>query len=305
MHIGVSSIKIISRLPWRVLYMFSTLIYWLIFRIIGYRKDTVRTNLHKSFPNQTRSQIHEISNDYFKYLADLIIESIKSITMSEKDWLDGFKVENIELPNAYFDKGQSIIIVLGHYGNWEYMVTALSKYSKHTILGVYKPLSNPHFEALLASYRTRYGMVLVPHYDAYEIIKKHTVAGEKVAILLIGDQTPAINRGYWMDFLHQDTPVFRGTEKLAKSYNFPILFAELDLVKRGKYIMTFEPLFMRPKETQEGEITEAHTKKLEQQIIQKPYLWLWSHKRWKHIRPANTPIRFISKRFPSNNSPST
>jgi KDO2-lipid IV(A) lauroyltransferase len=298
MNIGVSFTKAFSRLPWSVLYSISTFMYWVVFRGIGYRKTVVWNNLKNSFPEKSDLEIKTISNDFFRFLADMFMESVKAITMPEKDWQKGFKTMNVDVPNAYFDKGQSIVTVLGHYGNWEYLVTAYSRDTKHTVLGVYKPLSNPHFEKLLAAYRTRYGMVLVPLFDAYDIIKEYTDRGEKVAIMLIGDQTPAADRGYWMDFLHQDTPVFRGAEKLAKQYNFPVLFATLDQTQRGEYAMSFETVFENPQETTEGEITEFHTKKLEKQINAKPHLWLWSHKRWKHQRPANTPDRFISTRFP-------
>jgi KDO2-lipid IV(A) lauroyltransferase len=298
MHIGVILSKAFSRLPWSVLYSISTFMYWVVFRGIGYRKKVVITNLKNSFPNKSDQEIQSISNDFFKYLADLFMESVKAITMSEKDWQNGFKTGNVELPNSYFDNGQSIVTVLGHYGNWEYLVTAYSRDTKHTVLGVYKPLSNPAFEKLLAAYRTRYGMVLVPLHDAYEVIKNYMDKGETVAIMLIGDQSPAADRGYWMNFLNQDTPVFRGAEKLAKQYNLPVLFATLDQTGRGQYQMSFETVYDSPIETEEGEITEVYTKKLEKQILAKPHLWLWSHKRWKHKRPANTPDRFISNRFP-------
>ncbi|MGB1003526.1 MAG: lysophospholipid acyltransferase family protein [Salibacteraceae bacterium] len=298
MNIGVPIIKTFSRLPWGVLYKLSTFFYWLVFRLIGYRKEVVNQNLRNSFPNKTNAEIQQISNDFFRFLADMFIESFKAITMSEEDWKKGFKTTNVDLPNSYYDKGQSIVTVLGHYGNWEYLVTAYSRDTKHTVLGVYKPLSDPDYEKLLAQYRTRYGMVLVPLYDAYDIIKEYTDRDEKIAIMLIGDQTPHKDRGYWMDFLNQDTPVFRGAEKLAKQYNFPVLFATLDQTARGQYSMSFETVFDNPRETEEGEITEFHTKKLEKQIQAKPHLWLWSHKRWKHKRPADTPERFISKRFP-------
>ncbi len=272
--------------------------YWVAFRFIGYRKQVVFDNLTRSFPDKSTREIKVISNDFFRFLADMFMESIKAITMSDQDWQNGFKTSNVDLPNSYFDKGQSIITVLGHYGNWEYLVTAYSRDTKHTVLGIYKPLSNPDFEKLLARYRTRYGMILVPLFDAYDIIKEYTDKGDKVAIMLIGDQTPAANRGYWMDFLNQDTPVFRGAEKLAKDYNFPVLFASLDQTSRGQYSMSFETVFENPRDTEDGEITEFHTKKLEKQIQTKPHLWLWSHKRWKHKRPTDTPDRFISKRFP-------
>ena len=298
MSIGVSVSKAFSRLPWSVLYGVSTFMYWVVFRGIGYRKDVVITNLKNSFPDKSDQEIQEISNNFFRYLADLFMESVKAITMSEKDWQRGFKTTNMHIPNAYYDQGKSIVTVLGHYGNWEYLVSAYARDTKHTVLGVYKPLSNPDFEKLLAQYRTRFGMVLVPLYDAYDIIQEYMDRDEKVAIMLIGDQTPAANRGYWMDFLNQDTPVFRGAEKLVKQYNLPVVFASLDLTSRGEYTMDFETVYENPQDTAEGEITEVYTKKLEQQIIAKPHLWLWSHKRWKHTRPADTPGRFISKRFP-------
>jgi len=297
MNIGVSISKAISRLPWSVLYLVSDFLYWIVFRGIGYRKEVVLTNLEKSFPNKSDKEIQGISNNFFRYLADMFIESVKAITMSEKDWENGFKTVNVKLPDSYYDQGKSIVTVLGHYGNWEYLVTAYARDTKHTVLGVYKPLSNPDFEKLLAQYRTRFGMVLVPLFEAYGIIQEYMDKGEKVAIMLIGDQTPAANRGYWMDFLNQDTPVFRGAEKLAKQYNLPVVFATLDQTARGQYAMSFETVFENPQETDEGEITEFYTKKLEKQIIAKPHLWLWSHKRWKHKRPTDTPERFISKRF--------
>lgn len=298
MHLGVILSKAFSRLPWAVLYSISTFMYWVVFRGIGYRKSVVISNLKNSFPDKSEKEIQEISNRFFKYLADMFMESVKAITMSKQDWQRGFKTTNVEVPNSYFDKGQSIVTVLGHYANWEYLVTAYARDTKHTVLGVYKPLRNPAFEKLLAQYRTQFGMVLVPIFDAYEIVGDYLERGEKVAIMLIGDQAPPADRSYWMNFLNQDTGVFRGAEKFAKKYNLPVVFASLDQTDRGQYAMSFETVFDNPLETEEGEITEVYTKKLEKQIIAKPHLWLWSHKRWKHKRPANTPDRFISKRFP-------
>jgi KDO2-lipid IV(A) lauroyltransferase len=297
-NIGVSISKAFSRLPWSFLYGVSTFMYWVVFRGIGYRKEVVITNLKNSFPNKSESEIQVISNNFFRFLADMFMESVKAITMSNKDWARGFKTTNVNVPNAFYDQGKSIVTVLGHYGNWEYLVAAYARDTKHTVLGVYKPLSNPDFEKLLATYRTQFGMVLVPLFDAYDIVGDYLKRGEKVAIMLIGDQTPAANRGYWMDFLNQDTPVFRGAEKFAVDYDLPVVFATLDQTDRGQYEMSFETVFENPKETEPGEITEFHTKKLEKQILAKPHLWLWSHKRWKHKRPADTPDRFISKRFP-------
>ncbi len=298
MNIGVQITKAFSRLPWRVLFGLSTIIYFIFFKLIGYRKKVVIGNLKNSFPNKTPKEISTIANHFFRFLADMMVETIKAISMSDKDWAIAFKTTNISLPNSYYEKGKSTITVLGHYGNWEYLVSAYSRDAKHTILGVYKPLHNEAFEKLFASYRCKYGMVLVPLTEAYETIEKYLNKGELISIMLIGDQTPSADRGYWMNFLNQDTPVFRGAEKLAVQHNLPVIYASLDRINRGEYSMSFETLFENPRETSEGEITEAQTKALEKQINDKPYLWLWSHKRWKHKRPKNTPEKFISKRFP-------
>ena len=298
MNIGVEITRLLSKLPWKILFAFSTAIYWLLFKIIGYRKAVVFNNIRNSFPLKTEKEVKQISKQFFRFLADMMVESVKAISMSEKDWAKAFKTTNIDLPNSYFEKGQSTVTVLGHFGNWEYLVSAYSRDAKHTILGVYKPLHNEGFEKLFASYRCKFGMVLVPLTKAYEVVGDYLKRGEKVSIMLIGDQTPSADRGYWMNFLNQDTPVFRGAEKFAVQYNLPVIYASLDRVKRGEYSMSFKLLFDEPKKTKEGEITEAHVKALEQQIVRKPHLWLWSHKRWKHKRPANTPERFISKRYP-------
>jgi KDO2-lipid IV(A) lauroyltransferase len=298
MHIGVTVLKWVSRRSCATISRISNFFYHVLFKLIGYRKEVVVTNLKNSFPEKSDQEIEDITQRFFRFLADMFMEAIKFISMSDAEFSERFKTVNIEESNQYFDQGKSIVTVLGHYGNWEYLVSGYARDSKHTILGVYKPLSDPNYEALLATYRTRYGMVLVPLYDAYPIIEEYIKKGEKVAIMLIGDQTPLANRGYWMDFLNQDTPVFRGAEKLAVQYDLPVVFATLDRVKRGYYEMRFEPVFTQPRETEEGEITEFHTKKLEAQIKAKPYLWLWSHKRWTHKRPADTPDRFISKRYP-------
>ena len=298
MNIGVEITKAFSRLPLKVLFGLSTLTYFIFFRLIGYRRKVVIANLKNSFPTKTSKEIVLIANQFFRFLADMMVETVKAISMSNKEWSKAFKTTNINLPNSYYEKGKSTITVLGHYGNWEYLVSAYSRDAKHTILGVYKPLHNSAFEKLFASYRCKFGMVLVPLNEAYETIEKYLQKGELISIMLIGDQTPSADRGFWMDFLNQDTPVFKGAEKLAIQYNLPVIYAALDRVNRGEYKMSFKLLFEEPKKTKEGEITEAHVKALEKQIGTKPHLWLWSHKRWKHRRPADTPEQFISKKYP-------
>jgi KDO2-lipid IV(A) lauroyltransferase len=66
--------------------------------------------------------------------------------------------------------------------------------------------------------------------------------------------------------------------------NYPVVYASVRRIKRGYYNISAETLFEKPSDTVDGEISNAHTRKLEQEIISQPEIWLWSHRRWKHKR---------------------
>jgi KDO2-lipid IV(A) lauroyltransferase len=88
-----------------------------------------------------------------------------------------------------------------------------------------------------------------------------------------------------MEFLHQDTPVFLGTEKIAKKLKYPVIYITVKRPKRGFYTIHSTLLFDHPEQTSENEISEIHTRQLEKDIREQPEIWLWSHRRWKHKRP--------------------
>jgi KDO2-lipid IV(A) lauroyltransferase len=88
-----------------------------------------------------------------------------------------------------------------------------------------------------------------------------------------------------MTFLNQDTAVFKGTEIIARKLDYPVIYISIIREKRGQYRLCSELLAEHPKEFSENELTEMHTRRLEQDIINHPETWLWSHRRWKHKRP--------------------
>ena len=188
---------------------------------------------------------------------------------------------------ALFDdfavKNQSIILVMGHQGNWEWGGNTFSLMCPQQLFVIYHPLKNKYFNGLITYMRTRFGTRLIAMNDTFrEMVKnKNTVS----ATAFIADQTPHPENAYWTSFLHQDTPVFWGTERISKKMGFPVVYVHIDKVKRGYYELTAEVLITDPKISNEGYITESFTKKLEEQIRLQPETWLWSHKRWKHKRP--------------------
>ncbi len=298
--IGVAFLKLLSSAPFWFLYALSDFLYFVIYRLIGYRKKVVKTNLKNSFPEKSEAEINQIMSDFYRFLCDLILESIKCFTISMEELDKRLKVHYPEEYRECVRNNESAIFVLGHYGNWEYAQLRFASIpeERQNFLGVYKKLGNKAMDNFLIDVRGRGGTELVEMKGVRQRIQQAVNEKEPFVLGLISDQSPGKERGYWMDFLNQDTPVFLGVERYARRLNTKVFFVNLDRTQRGHYEMHILPLVMDPANTQPGEITEIHTKHLEEIVRKKPELWLWSHKRWKHSRPSDLPAEQISTKFP-------
>lgn len=272
----------VSILPFRLLYIMSDFVYIILYKILKYRKTEVITNLKNSFPEKSETEILALCSEYYKYLCDLILESFKKITMSADKTLKHCKFHNPEVVDQFFDKNTSVILILGHFGNWEWAGSSFSLSCKHQLHVIYKPLSNPYFENLMTQTRTLFGTKLIKMQNTLKDIL--TYKDTRAAFAFVADQTPAPHTAYWTSFLNQDTPFFTGAEKLAKKYSFPVLFINITRPKRGYYEIFPEVITAKPKENLENEIIQKYALRLEEEIIKSPTIWLWSHKRWKYKR---------------------
>jgi KDO2-lipid IV(A) lauroyltransferase len=286
-YIALPFIYLLSILPFRALYLLSDVFFVFIYHILGYRRKVVLTNLRNSFPAKTDAEIKIIERDFYRYFCDLFLETFKTLTISSASMLKHCSMSPAAqaLFNAFAEENQSIIIVMGHKGNWEWAGNTFSMLSKQQLYVIYHPLDNPYFNKLIIKMRTRFGTKLIAMKDTFrEMVLNRD---ELNATAFIADQTPSPDRAYWMTFLNQDTPVFPGTEKIAQKMNYPIVYVSIGKIKRGYYTLNADVLMVPPYKTiQEGTITEAHTKRLESDITDQPETWLWSHRRWKHKRPA-------------------
>ncbi len=285
-YILIPIIYLVSSGPFWLVYGMSSGLYLLLYYVVGYRKKVVKENLQKAFPEKSDEEIAKITKEYYKYLCDLIFESLKTITWSEKDVRKRVKMHEVEMMDRLYEQGKSIIIVMGHLGNWEWAGPGFSLNYKHQLYVVYQPLSNKYFERLFSGSRTKFNTKIVPRKDTLRnmISNKKTIS----ATALIADQAPTpVNTAVWMNFLNQDTPVFNGPEKIAKMLDYAVVYMDVQRVKRGYYEVVPTLLFDKPKETSDLEITLAFNKLLEQGIRERPETWLWSHRRWKHKRPVN------------------
>lgn len=276
----------LSFLPLRLLYCFSTVFYFILRTILPYRKKVVMDNLAKSFPFKNQSEIKAIKNKFYKHFADLIVEGIKNLSISERELRKRVQIENPEIMKQLFDENKSVLLVSGHYNNWEFLITAQQFLFPHQAVGIGKPLSNGFWDEKLNALRARFGMRIIHAKNVREKLKEWK--SENCAILTLSDQSPGDSlKSYWTTFLNQPTPVLFGAEILANEHNYAVVFFEIKKVGRGIYRIYLDPITKNPLEMKYGEITEIHTKKLENMIQTNPQYWLWSHKRWKREVPVD------------------
>lgn len=257
---------------------------FLLYYVFGYRKKVVYQNLKNSFPEKSHKELKKIEREFYSYLCDLFLETFKTLTISKKEAVKrcAFTPETQALFDKFNDEKKSCIIVMGHFGNWEWAGNSFALTCKQRLYVIYHPLHNKQFNNLIYKMRTRFGNGLYAMRDTIrEMIKNRN---EVNATAFIADQTPAPESAYWTTFLNQDTPIFWGTEKIAQKMNSPVVYVTVNRLKRGFYEVNAEILVNEPKNTKEGEISELHTRKLEADIKAQPEVWLWSHRRWKHKR---------------------
>ncbi len=283
-YISLPFLYLLSLLPFPLFYLFSDFVYFLLYHVIGYRKQVVYENLKNSFPEKTDAEIRKIRKQFYKYLCDLFLETFKTLTISKEEAKRRCTINPsaLEVFERFYREGKSVIIVMGHFGNWEWAGNTFSLNCSHQLYVIYHPLTHTYFDGLIYRMRTRFGTKLIPMRDTYRDMVKNK--GELNATAFIADQTPSPDNAYWTTFLNQETPVFRGTEMIARKVNYPVVYASMKRLKRGYYEISAETLFEEPRATKEGEISESHTRKLEREILAQPEIWLWSHRRWKHRR---------------------
>jgi Kdo2-lipid IVA lauroyltransferase/acyltransferase len=267
-------------IPMRLLFGFADLIFYLVYYIAGYRKKVVFENLRNSFPGKTEEEIGLIAKGFYHHLADMLIESLKAFTMTEKEVVKRYRFINTAFLDELYKQGRQVIVVAGHYGNWEWAGIAAGTQMAHKPVGFYKPLSNKPIDRYVQRTRVQGRAKLASIVKTAETFK--TDWGEPAAFYMVADQSPSSPRlALWVNFLNQETATLHGPEKYSRITNFSVVFASVKKVKRGYYTAEFKMLEAEPSKTKTGEITGRFMKMLEEVIIEKPEYYLWSHRRWK------------------------
>jgi Kdo2-lipid IVA lauroyltransferase/acyltransferase len=270
-------------MPFKALYIFSDFIYLLIYHVIGYRRNVVSSNLRSSFPEKNAKERLLIERQFYHHLCDISLESIKGFTMSPQEIIRRHHILNPALADYYFDNNLSVIAVPGHYNNWEWGSLSPGLQIKSPIVAFYKPLNNRLVDAFVKKHRAKFNTSLASIRET--ALTFNDFGTTPNVFIMASDQSPTNLRDcYWFDFLNHDTPWLHGPEKYARKYNWPVIYVDIQKVKRGFYELNLAVLTENPASLPDGEITRLYAKHLENSILMNPAYWLWSHRRWKHQR---------------------
>ena len=275
---------IIQLFPLRFHYILSDFNFLVVYYIVRYRRDVVRMNLTNSFPEKSNDEINQIARKFYHHFCDSFIETLYFDRISEKEIKKRLTLLNQELVEKYLAEGRPVVLALGHYNNWEWNCSWPLN-SKYKCYVIYKKLTNKSFDLFYYNMRARFGIVPLERADTYRQLIADLNNNDNAVSAFLMDQTPRIHDiQFWTTFLNQDTPVLTGTEKVARKLDAVVLFCHIRKLKRGYNRLELSVIAEHAKDTVQFEITEKATRMIEEVIIQRPELWLWSHKRWKHKR---------------------
>jgi KDO2-lipid IV(A) lauroyltransferase len=277
-------IKFFSRLPMRALYAFSNFLYLLAFHVVRHRRQVIRGQLEAVFPDSSEAEREVIHKQFLKNFCDVMVEVLKSVSMTEAGMRAQVRIVNMEVARRYLDAGQSVLFVTSHLCNWEWLLHGVALQLGYPVDAAYKPLHDQWAERLMFKIRSRFGARLVPAKDLLaDFLRRRGIVR---ALAMNADQAPvSTDKRYWTQFLGQDTAFYIGAEQIARATRLPIMYASMRRIRRGFYEVELRPLWNGREITEPNAVTERYARACEIDVLRSPADWLWSYRRWRLKKP--------------------
>jgi KDO2-lipid IV(A) lauroyltransferase len=277
-------IKFFSRLPMRALYAFATFLYLLGFYLVRHRRQVIREQLKKVFPESSDAEREAMHKRFLRNFCDVMVEVLKSMSMSESEMRSRVHIVNLEVARRYLDAGQSVMFVTSHLCNWEWLLHGMTLQLGYPVDAAYKPLHDQWAERLMLKVRTRFGARLVPAKELLADFMQRR--GVVRAVAMNADQAPvSTDKRYWTRFLGQDTAFYIGAEQIARATRLPIIYVRVRRVRRGYYEVELQLLWDGREQAGPHAVTERYARACEIDVLKHPTDWLWSYRRWRLKKP--------------------
>jgi Kdo2-lipid IVA lauroyltransferase/acyltransferase len=277
-------IKFFSRFPMRALYAFGVFLYLLAFYVVRHRQHVIREQLAKVFPGSSEAAREAIHKQFLRNFCDVMMEVLKSVSMSEADMRGRVRILNVDIARSYLEAGQSVMFVTSHLCNWEWLLHGMILHLGYPVDAAYKPLHDAWAERLMLKVRSRFGARLVPAKELLaDILKRRAIVR---AMAMNADQAPvSTDKRYWTRFLGQDTAFYIGAEQIARATRLPVIYVVMRRVRRGYYEVELRPLWDGREVTEPNTIMERYARACESDVFKSPADWLWSYRRWRLKKP--------------------
>lgn len=273
---------LISILPFRLLYIFSDFIYFIVYRVVGYRKKVVRENLAMALPHLSTEERKKIEKKFYSHMCDMFLEMIKTMTISRKEMEKRYKFVNLDVYMDLEKKKKSIALLCAHYASYEWLIS-MNYHITFKGYGIYKRISNKYFDKLVHDIRSKFKATLITTKDTISTIEQNQKDGILGIYGFASDQSPKSSiKSHWSTFMGIETPIHVGAEIISKRLDMNVIFLKTKKIKRGYYEATLEIMSEDAKSIPNFEISDAFIRKVEEQIYEAPEYYLWTHKRWKH-----------------------
>ena len=277
-------LKILSRLPLRVLYALTDILYVIIYHIWRFRRKLSLSNLRRSFPDAPPPELERIARDSYRNACDMIAEVLKGATMRDDELRQRMRIRNLEILAPFIGAKQPVVLLASHHCNWEWLLLASCLELKIGVDAVYKPLRVAAIDRFMFETRSRFGGNPIAVKDfLVEVLKRKGVAR---IFALVADQTPPREEEkHWTRFLNQDTAFFVGADKIARISRAPVVFVGITRTRRGYYEAALQLLAEPPYTGDGSNIIERYARVAEAHIAQHPADWLWMYRKWKYKKP--------------------
>lgn len=277
-------------LPLRVLYILSDILYFWVYYVVKYRLKVTRSNLKSSFPEKSEKELRDIERQFYHNFCDYAVETIKLLHVTNEEIQNRFVFKNMDIVYGLMKDGNSGIMFLGHYANWEWVPSINLLFNDGSLLAqIYRPLKNKVFDKIFLKIRSRFGSIGIPKNNTIRAMMSFKNEGKKMLVGFMSDQSPSpANIHYWTNFLNQETGVYTGVERIANKTGFFVTYLDITKTGRGRYTAEVKLITADPKNEPEFAITEKYIREMEKTILRNPAYWLWTHKRWKHKKEEVT-----------------
>ena len=281
----------LSLLPLWLHYLFSDVMFVVVAYVMHYRRGVISRNMKTSYPDKSDKEIKKMMMQFYRHFCDVLVETVKYTSITDKNIMRRVKFTGAETVAEIVNSGQSVALLLGHYGNWEWM-TSVERWIIPLITNnpakgqIYHPLENEVMNRVVMKARNRMGSENVSKKETLRWILNSKREGRPSILGYIADQVPKWeNIHHWLTFLnHKDTPVFTGVERIVRSQNQAAIYMDVKRVGRGRYECDLQVITRAPSSMGEFELTDNYFHRFEQTINRAPQYWLWSHNRWKRTR---------------------